>query len=92
MRNLPICLRSPAQKVSDWVDGELGSLPLGPVGDDFELLDVEQKMHPTGYEVPFWLQSPDILLLRFFKNSFLRLFHSVGKVCCINTSDTISKD
>lgn len=43
MRNLHICLKSLAQKVSGRVDGDLESLPSDLLCDDFESLDVGQK-------------------------------------------------
>lgn len=46
---------------------------------------LNKKIYPTGHKVPFGFQSPEIFLLGFFKDSFLRLFRSVGKVCYINT-------
>lgn len=70
MRSLPICLKSPAQKVSDWVDGELGSLPLHPVCDDFELLLVEQKNTSDRTQSTILVAKSRNPLLAFFKNKF----------------------
>lgn len=92
MRNLPICLKSPAQKVSDRCGWE-GRVSSSGVQDDFGLLDVDQKIYirqDTKYH--FGYEAQKSFCWDTFKDSLLRLFHSVGEMCCTNILDTISKD
>lgn len=54
MRNLPICLKSPAQKVSDRCGWE-GRVSSSGVLDDFGLLDVEQKNISDRTQSTIWV-------------------------------------